>query len=152
MGLGYTNPKSLQNAAFYVVSKFFCFAWRNRTPEPMTVAKLQRESAPDKYLYHENVSKNTNGSFKKLHFKPKIVPLYACPEAGDRCPVTILDEYINRLPVYAHEQDLFYLHPLPNVPGDPSLPWFAKVPVGRDSLNKAVKKMCQDTKIERITV
>ena len=94
------------------------------------------------------MSKNTNGSFKNLHIKPKIVPLYACPEAGDRCPVTILDKYIDKLPDYAVEQDLFYLRPLPTVPVNPSLPWYAKAPVGRDSLNKVVKKMCQEAKIE----
>ncbi len=80
-----------------------------------------------------------------------IVPLYMlAPEAGDWCPVAILDEHnhIDRLVVYAHEQDLFYLRPLPKVPGDPSLPWYAKAPVGRDSLNKAMKKMCQEAKIE----
>ena len=42
----------------------------------------------------------------------------------------------------------FYLRPLPTVPVNPSLPWYAKAPVGRDSLNKVVKKMCQEAKIE----
>ncbi len=140
--LGYSNPKSLQNAAFYVIGKFFALRGGNEHRN-LRLSQLRRESAPDKY-----VSKNTNGSFKNLHIKPKIVPLFACPEAGDRCPVTILDKYITKLPVYAQEQDLFYLRPLPKVPVDPSLPWYAKAPVGRDSLNKTVKKMCQEAKIE----
>jgi hypothetical protein len=32
------------------------------------------------------------------HVKPKIVPLYAVPEAGEKCPVNIIDIYIDKLP------------------------------------------------------
>ena len=39
------------------------------------------------------VSKNHNGSFTQLHVKNKVVPVFACPEAGDRCPARILDLY-----------------------------------------------------------
>ena len=65
-----------------------------------------------RYVYYENVSKTNNGSFKKQHLKPKVVPLYSCPEASDRCPVKILDSYIGKLPSYARETDIFYLRPL----------------------------------------
>ncbi len=84
--MGLSSPLSLQNAAFFVVGKFFALRGgvehRN-----LQLSQLKRMCAPDKYVYYENVAKNSSGSFKKLHVKPKAVPLYSCQEAGDRCPV-----------------------------------------------------------------
>jgi len=74
----------------------------------------------------ENVSKNRNGSFKQLHVKSKIVPVFACPAAGERCPFHILDTYISKLPPQAFEKDLFYVRPLEAAP--PTLPVHGTVP------------------------
>ena len=103
---------------------------------------------PDHYVYYENVSKNRNGSFKQIHIKRKVVPIFACPEAGERCPVYILDKYISKLPPSAVANDLFYVRPLQKVPTDPSAPWYAAVPVGRDTLNKKFRLMCEQAGIE----
>lgn len=105
-------------------------------------------SNPDQYVYHENVSKNNNGPFKKIHVKKKVVPIYACPEVGERSPVNILDKYISKLPSYAIEHDLFYLRPLQAVPADQKAPWYASVPVGRDTLQKKFHLMCEQAGIK----
>ena len=85
------------------------------------VSQLQQRTQPDHYVYVENVSKNRNGSFKQLHVKSKTVPVYACKEAGVRCPVNILDLYISKLPSKAVEDDVFYICPLKEIPSDPYL-------------------------------
>ena len=43
---------------------------------------------------------------------------------------------------------MFYLHPLSQVPANPSSPWYTSVPVGRDSLQNKLKNMCKEAGIE----
>ena len=134
--VGLTTPKSLQNAAFFIVGKMFTLRGgiENRSLKP---SQIKREHNPDHYMYYENVSKNQNGSFKKIHMKRKVVPVYACPEAGERCPVHILDKYIQKLPQLAIEKDLFYVRPLEVIPTDPLAPWYSAVPVGKTRCTKS---------------
>ena len=89
-----------------------------------------------------------NGSFKQTHLKKKIVSIYTCPDAGERCPVYILDKYISKLPSSAVTKDLFYVRPLQDVPSDPTAPWYSAVPVERDTLHKKFHLMCQQAGIE----
>ena len=51
----------------------------------LKISQIQRHTNPDRYVYTELVSKTSNGTFKKLHVANKTVPLFACPEAGERC-------------------------------------------------------------------
>ena len=139
--LSLSAPKLLQNAAFYTVGKMFCLRG-GVEHRALKLTQLKRMTNPDRYIYYENVSKNHNGSFKQLHVKSKVVPLFACPEAGDRCPVRILDEYISKLPQDAIAHDLFYVRPLENIPPAPSSPWYSSVAVGKHTLNQKVKNMC----------
>ena len=145
--MGLSNPRSLQNAAFFVVGKMFSLRGgvEHRKLKP---TQLKRLRDPDHYIYHENVSKTNDGSFKKLRLKRKVVPIYACPDIGERCPVKILDTYLSKLPRKAFECDLFYLRPLSQVPTDPSSPWYAAAPVGRDTLQNKLKNMCKAAGIE----
>ena len=113
----------------------------------LKVSQLKRTTIPDQYTYHENVSKTCNGSFKQLHVKSKVVPVFACPEAGEKCPVHILDLYLSKLPKEG-TQDVFYLRPLEKIPLDPSLPWCASVPVGRDTLHKKMSTMCKQAGVQ----
>ena len=84
-GINTTIPTGLQNVAFFVVGKRFCLRGGQ---EHRQLQLSQLKCLEDKYVYYENVSKNTNGSFKQLYVKNKVVPLYLSPEAGERCPVT----------------------------------------------------------------
>ena len=145
--MGLSSSRSLQNASFFVVGKFF--ALRGGVEHrKLKLSQLKRKTNPDQYIYYENVAKNRNGSFKQLHVKGKVVPLYSCPEAEERCPVNILDNYIQKRPQYAKENDIFYVRPLPTTLTNPTDPWYAKVPVGRDTLNKKFKIMCEQAAIK----
>ena len=70
----------------------------------------------------------------------QIVPAYVCPEAGKRCPVSILDMYLSKLSPETVENDLFYVRPLEQVLEqvltNPLDLWYASIPVGRDTLRK----------------
>ena len=67
------------------------------------------------------MSKINSGTFKKLHVSTKVVPVFTCPEVGERCAVYLLDLYLSKLPNEAFEQDIFYLRPLENIPSDPGI-------------------------------
>ena len=129
---------------FFTIGKLFCLRG-GKEHRALKLSQLQRDS--DKYVYHENVSKNRNGSFKQLHVSSKVVPVYSCPEAGQRCPVYLLDLYISKLPEEAKEKDLVYVRPLEKQPHDPSKPWYSAVPLGNHTLQQMVKKMCSDAGI-----
>ena len=129
--LGTNTPRSLQNAAFFIAGKMFCL--RGGEHRSRKLPQLKRMCNPDHYLCTENVSKNINGSFKQLHIKSKIVPVFACPAAGERCPFHILDTYISKLPPQAFERDLFYIRPIETVPTKPTSPWYSAIPVGKNT-------------------
>ena len=145
--MGVTTPKTLQNAAFYGVGKMFALRG-GIEHRSLKLTQLKRMSNPDRNVYYENVSKNRNGSFKKIHIKSKVVPVYACPEAGERCLVYILDKYISKLPSFAVDKDVFYVRPLHKLPIDSSAPWYAATPVGRETLHKKFRLMCQQAGID----
>jgi hypothetical protein len=77
-----------------------------------------------------------------LHVANKTVPLFACPEAGDHCPVHVIDLYIGKLPQIAIENDTFFVKQLENTPEDDTKPWYSRTPVGRNTLNTRLGKMC----------
>ena len=143
--LNTTTPKGLLNAAFYTVGKMFCLKGGQ---EHRFLKLSQIVQTHEKYIYYENISKNHNGSFKQLHVKSKVVPLYPCPDIGERCPVYILDKYISKLPDKFRKDDFFYARPLEKIPDDENAPWYAPVPLGKHTLQSMVQKMCTEAKIE----
>ena len=65
--------------------------------------KLATVAVEDKYVYYENVSKQAASCEEQSS------SINACPEAGERCPVHILDKYIAKLPLEANSTfDRFY--------------------------------------------
>ena len=145
--MGLHTPASLQNAVFYTVGKMFCLRG-GQEHRSLRISQFIRLQEPDRYVYHENTSKNRNGSFKQLHIKPKIVPLYTVPDAGERCPVNIIDKYIDKLPKDAFKKDLFYVRPLTAIPINDTEPWYSSVPVGKNTLNNKIRMMCDKAKIQ----
>ena len=81
--MGLTTPRSLQNAAFFVVGKMFSLR-SGVKHRKLKLSQLKRSYDPDHYVYYENISKNNSGSFWKLHIKGKVVPIYACPKVGKK--------------------------------------------------------------------
>ena len=94
-------------------------------------------------MYHEFGSKNRQGGFNSLNSDNKSVRQYE-NISGAICHVKILDKYLQKIPDEARSADNFYLTPVTVLPSDPTKPWFTKVPVGRNTLNKMLKEMCQD--------
>ena len=117
--LGTSSPQALQNAVFYTVGKVFslCGGVEMRS---LCISQIKRFRQPDRYVYTENVSKTNNGTFKKLHVSNKVVPVFSCPQVGERCAIYLLDLYLSKLPNEAFEQDVFYVRPLQNIPPDPA--------------------------------
>ena len=140
--LGTSSPHALLNSVFYLNGKNFCLRG-GEEHRKLCVSQLQRLSQPDRYLYHENCSKNRAGTFKQLHLESKVVPIHCtCTSNPQRCHVHILDFYLSKLPpTVVTEGGPLYLRPLSAVPEHGS-PWFAKVPVGRNMLASMLKKMC----------
>lgn len=144
--MGMDNPCSLQNAVFFTVGKVFCLRG-GQEHRDLKISQFIRLKDPDRFVYHENTSKNKTGTYKHIHVKPKIVPIFAIPEAGERCPINILDKYIEKLPKEAFLKDLFYLRPLASAPTNDTDPWYTCVPVGKNTLNNKIKLMCEKAKI-----
>ena len=101
-------------------------------------------------MYHENCLKNHAGTFKQVHIVSKTVPIYCvCSELQHpRCHVCLLDLYISKLPETATSKDLFYVRPLTQKPVTASLPWYAALPVGKNTLSSMMKRMCTAACIE----
>ena len=114
----------------------------------LKVTQLERTFELNEYIYHEYVSKNRPGTYQKLHLESKRVPLIACPDAGERCHVFLLDLYLKKLPREAIQKDVFYIRPLQEAPADPSAPWYSAVPIGKHTLNNKVKVMCERAGIQ----
>ena len=93
------------------------------------------------YQYEENSSKNRQGGWAQMRIEKKSVPMYANPEAGDRCHVKILDLYFNRLSEEA-KKNIFYTRPVPTLPKNPYDPWYCAVPYGKNKLSSMFKEMC----------
>ena len=56
----------------------------------------------------------------------------------------ILDKYLQKIPDGARSADNFYLTPVAVLPSDTAKPWFTKLPVGKNNLNKTLKEMYQE--------
>ena len=137
------NPKALLRAVFFLNGKNFALRGGEEHRQ-LKLSQVKRFYNPDHSVYTENSSKNRSGGLAQLRVTNKRVPVYAVPEAGEKCHVRVLDKYLSKLPLDAIEQDNFYLTPLSAVPSNSQIPWFTSVPVGRNSLGKMVKEMCSD--------
>ena len=145
--LGTSSPQMLQNAVFYMVGK--AFSLRGGTEmRSLAISQIKRFRDPDRYVYTENASKTNSGTFRKLHISTKVVPVFACPQAGERCTVYLLDLYLSKLPQEAFTQDVFYLRPLEKMPSDPNYPWYTNVPVGKNTLERKLAIICNRAGIE----
>ena len=68
----------------------------------------------------------------------KVVPVFPFPGAGVRCHFAFLETYISKLPPVAFQKDWFYMKPLRH---EPSKPWYAAQPCGKNKLVGMVKSM-----------
>ena len=139
--LGTSSPQTLQDAKFYMVGKAFGFRLGTEM-RSLAISQIERFRDPDRYFYMENMSKTNSGTFKKLHISTKVVPVFACPQAGERCTVYLLDLNLSKLPQEAFTQDAFYLCSLEKMSSDPHHPWYTNVPVGKNTLERKLAIIC----------
>ena len=125
--IGVRSPLSLQRAVFYYVGKVFCLRG-GEEQRSLKISQFKREK--DSYVYVENGSKNCSGTSTRI--TNKVVPVYARPESRPRCLVYLLDTYLEKLPVWAKEKDIFYCRPakIPNHSGV----WYECAAVGKEKL------------------
>ena len=144
--LNVSTPKGLLRAVFFICGKCFCLRG-GQEHRNLSVSQVKRLTDPDRYVYTENSSKNRPGGLAQVKLDHKSVTIVANTSVGDRCPVSILDKYISKLPDGAIEKDFFYCRPLPSVPKEANEAWYVAVPVGKNVLAKMVPEMCQEAGI-----
>jgi hypothetical protein len=108
---------------------------------------LLNGSSVDVVTYAENGSKNRSGSYKDRS-ENKAVKQYAEPALGERCYVSLLKLYFSKLPTTSLEKNVFYLHPKDKTPLDEDSPWFIQSPLGRNTLQSMVKKICEEVGVQ----
>ena len=146
--MGVDTPKQLLNTVFFYVGKVFCLRG-GVEQRGLKISQFQRRYSPDHYVYVENGSKNNSGA--NLRVENKVVLVYSNPEYGSRCVVSIIDKYISKLPPLAFEKDIFYMRPKSATPGDPDMPWYESIPVGKETLRTMLANMCNKAGIEKKT-
>ena len=98
------------------------------------------------------MSKTSNGTYKSLHLKNKVVALYSCPESGEHCPVLVFNKYFSKLPPQAIENDILFVRPLEIIQNHPATPWYSGIPIGKNTLENKLRKRCALAGIEgRVT-
>ena len=139
--LGDSTPKSLQRAIYFYIGKLFCVRGGQESRD-IRPSQLLRSKQPDCYTYVEHGSKNINGGIDQLRVENKCVPCYAIPDKVPRCLVHLLDRYLDNLPKYAFEKDIFYCRPKVTKPLQGA--WYDSVAVGKNKLGSMVKDLCTD--------
>ena len=64
--MGTDSPTALQNAVFFSNGKNFCLRG-GEEHRNLKLSQFERLQDPDRYVYHENCSKNRSGTFHQLH-------------------------------------------------------------------------------------
>ena len=143
-----TGVMGTAECCFFIVGKMFGLRGGQELRE-LKLSQVVRHDNPNRYEYTEHVS---NGTFKKLHVQSKS-SRYRCPEAGNRCPVYVLDLYISKLPPEATTQDIFFFRPLEKAPTETTLLWYSgRQPVRRNTLDFKLTKMCSLAGIQAETI
>ena len=142
--LGIDNPKSLLYTVLYMNGKNLCLRGGEEQRQ-LKLSQFQRLTNPLRYVYTENASKNRCGGLAQIRVENKVVPIIAI---GPRCHVKILDSYFEKLPPKAFEKDNFYVQPSTETPDDPNKPWYTANPIGRNTLGKFVKEICDKGNID----
>ena len=89
------TPIGLQRAVFFYVGKVCCLRG-GEEQRNLKLSQFTHSSDPEEhYVYTEYGSKNRNGGFYQLGVENKCVPIYRNREAGERCLVYLLSQFIH---------------------------------------------------------
>ncbi|XP_076079050.1 zinc finger MYM-type protein 2-like [Mytilus galloprovincialis] len=148
--IGSDNPPKLLDTMVYLIGIHFALRGGkehrnlrlNKNPQ-ITGPFIDSELHKRYILYKEDISKTNSGGMKDKKYTPKTVKAYENIEYPDRCIVTLFEKYKHLCP--KDEVDAFYFKPLVNFTTDQ---WFCKVPVGHNTLQKTVKRLCTAVGLE----
>ena len=141
--LGTNTPTLLLNVVFFTTGLYCCLRG-GEEHRSLRFSHFRHTSNPDLWTYTERASKNRPGGLLYSNLEHKTVPIYSIPSSGERCPVSILDLYLSKVPEEAITADTaFYLHPFEKIPDDTMQPWFRNQVIGKNKLNTMVKTMCE---------
>ena len=121
---------------------FLCglnFALRSGEHRSLQVSQFTLTSSPSGVLqleYTKNYSKNNAGGLAHRKVKPKHVVHHANPK---RCLVRLYQAYMSHRPSEA-KNDAFYLTLLKKPKGNV---WYGKTPIGHNTLNSTVSRICK---------
>ena len=139
--LGMHTPQALLDTIFYLIGVSFGLRGGQEhrqlrwNPPKITVVAVSGER---KHLpYVEDVSKKDCGGLKMRKVQPKHVIQHENQEKPDRCIFCVFEEYSRRCPPNRPKSS-FYQKSLVKPKGDN---WYAAVPVGHNTLDKAVARM-----------
>ncbi|CAG2243750.1 unnamed protein product [Mytilus edulis] len=144
--IGSDNPPKLLDTMVYLNGIHFALRGGkehrnlrlNKNPQ-ITGPFIDSELNKRYILYKEDISKTNSGGMKDKKYTPKTVKAYENIEYPDRC----FEKYKRLCP--KDEVDAFYFKPLVNFTTDQ---WFCKVPVGHNTLQKTVKRLCTAVGLE----
>ena len=66
----------------------------------------------------------------------------------EHCPVFLLDLYISKLPIAVKNEHFIYCQPISAVPPKDDDPWFLPIPIGKNTLGRTVREMCNEAGVE----
>ncbi len=147
--LGDATPQTLLDTMVY--SNGLYFALRSgsehrqlRLHSPSQIELIEQSGKRPYLRYTEDISKNRPGGIKGRNIKPKVVNHHANTSNKDRCFVRLYKKYIQLCPDNTNS-NAFYLQPA--IKPTPNC-WYTKTPVGHNTLNKTVTRLCSAAGIE----
>jgi hypothetical protein len=144
--LGDHSPQVLLDTLVYLCG--LCFALRSgqehRNLQFTQFKLVEPTDSPSYLMYTENVSKNNRGGLSQRKVAPKEVTHYANVENPQRCIVRLFKTYREHCPP-DRTTAAFYLTPLRKMRSNI---WFSSIPVGHNTLNSTVKRLCKAAGIE----
>ena len=141
--LGSETPQALVDTILYMNGLYFALRsgeeHRQLRFSPCQIELVERTGQRPFLRYTEDISKNHPGGLKGRKTKPKIVTHYANVSNPERCFVRLFKMYSSLCPP-GRPMDAFYLLPLPKPRPDC---WFSTKPIGRNTLDRTVARLCQ---------
>ena len=148
--LGTDSPRALFNAVFFMNGKVLCLrGGREHKALKMAQFSFGHEGGRELVVYAEHGSKNRSGSYKDKS-ENKIVKHFADPSLNERCYVSLLKTYFEKLSpeVKDIENADFYWKPKGSLPLEAGVCWYTIQPCGRNFLAGVVKTVCEKANIQ----
>ena len=134
--LSIDTPDALLKALFVLNAKSFGLHSAEHQGR-LKLSYLKRMTDPLRYVYREQPAEAVSvSSMSRAKADKTVHALAGAQDAGNLCPVHVLDFYLKKIPPEAFEKDVFYLHPVKEWTS--SEHWFTLRPMGRSAIAKLV--------------